>query len=127
VYLYRAVDARGQTVDFRLSRKRDVAAAKAFFRKAVKTQGRVPGTITLILWVCQGRLSYLTRKEPVCRITLWPRSSTSRLVTGSFPPGSQRSDGIVSLAMAMSSNVSGRSARTAFPRRVDTNATHPWY
>jgi hypothetical protein len=47
VYLYRAVDARGQTVDFRLSPKRDVAAAKAFFRKAFKTQGRVPRTITL--------------------------------------------------------------------------------
>ena len=46
VYLYRAVDARGQTVDFRLSPKRDVAAAKAFFRKAFKTQGRVPRTIT---------------------------------------------------------------------------------
>jgi hypothetical protein len=33
---YRAVDARGQTVDFRLSPKRDVAAAKTFFRKAFK-------------------------------------------------------------------------------------------
>jgi transposase-like protein len=32
--LYRAVDARGKTVDFRLSPKRDVAVAKAFFRKA---------------------------------------------------------------------------------------------
>jgi transposase-like protein len=46
-YLYRAVDSHGNTIDFRLSRKRDVAAAKAFFRKAVKTQGRVPDTITL--------------------------------------------------------------------------------
>src|SRR4029077_12661730 len=47
VYLYRAVDGAGQTVDFRLSGKRDVAAAKAFFHKAVKTQGSAPGTITL--------------------------------------------------------------------------------
>jgi transposase-like protein len=43
VYLYRAV----KTVDFRLSSKRDVAAAKAFFRKAIKGQGSTPRTITL--------------------------------------------------------------------------------
>jgi transposase-like protein len=47
VYLYRAVDGAGQTVDFRLSGKRDVGAAKAFFRKAMKTQGSAPRTITL--------------------------------------------------------------------------------
>jgi transposase-like protein len=46
-YLYRAVDRDGNTVDFRLSRKRDVAAAKAFLRKALKTQGPVPLSITL--------------------------------------------------------------------------------
>ena len=47
VYLYRAVDREGNTVDFRLSPKRDVTAAKAFFRKALKTQGRAPKSITL--------------------------------------------------------------------------------
>ena len=46
VYLYRAVDREGKTVDFRLSARRDVAAAKAFFRKAVKSQG-APQSITL--------------------------------------------------------------------------------
>jgi len=46
-YLYRAVDRAGRTVDFRLSTRRDVAAAKAFFRKAVKGQRRAPKTITL--------------------------------------------------------------------------------
>ena len=47
VYLYRAVDSTGRTVDFRLSARRDVGAAKAFFRKAIKSQGLAPTTITL--------------------------------------------------------------------------------
>jgi transposase-like protein len=47
MYLYRAVDRDGKTVDFRLSSRRDVIAAKAFFRKAFKSQGSTPRTITL--------------------------------------------------------------------------------
>ena len=35
MHLYRAVDARGQTIDFRLSVKRDAAAARRVFRKAL--------------------------------------------------------------------------------------------
>src|SRR5271166_4563770 len=39
VYLYRAVDKEGCTVDFLLSRRRDMAAAKRFFSKATKQHG----------------------------------------------------------------------------------------
>jgi hypothetical protein len=45
--LYRAVDKAGQTVDFRLSKTRDVEAAKAFFSQAIRHEGRPPQTITL--------------------------------------------------------------------------------
>ena len=47
-YLYRAVDSRGQTIDFLLSGKRDAAAARRFFRKALKQSHTVrPRTITV--------------------------------------------------------------------------------
>jgi transposase-like protein len=46
-YLYRGVDKEGKTVDFLLRAKRDVAAAKAFFRRAFSAQGRLPHKITL--------------------------------------------------------------------------------
>jgi transposase-like protein len=46
-YLYRAVDGEGKTVDFLLRAKRDVAAAKAFFRRAFKSHGGLPRAITL--------------------------------------------------------------------------------
>ena len=46
MYLYRAVDERGRTVESHLSRQRDMNAAKAFFRKALKHHGQ-PRTITL--------------------------------------------------------------------------------
>src|SRR5271169_1341911 len=46
VYLYRTVDKEGCTVDFLLSRRRDMAAAKRFFSKAAKQHG-APRVITL--------------------------------------------------------------------------------
>ncbi|MDQ2947465.1 MAG: IS6 family transposase [Acidobacteriota bacterium] len=54
VYLYRAVDKGGKTVDFYLSRRRDVNAAKAFLRKAMKGQ-RAPTKITLDAYAASHR------------------------------------------------------------------------
>jgi transposase-like protein len=48
MYLYRAVDGRGQTIDFLLSAKRDAEAAKRFFRKALgQPHTADPRTITV--------------------------------------------------------------------------------
>ncbi len=47
-YLYRAVDSRGQTIDLLLSARRDAAAAKRFFRKALgQPHTADPRTITV--------------------------------------------------------------------------------
>src|SRR3954466_8424491 len=53
-YLYRAVDKQGRTVDFLLSAKRDVAAAKRFFQKAMKGNG-TPRVITLDAYAASHR------------------------------------------------------------------------
>jgi transposase, IS6 family len=48
MYLYRAVDSRGQTIDFLLSAMRDAEAAKRFFRKALAQPHTAnPRTITV--------------------------------------------------------------------------------
>ncbi|WP_032113966.1 IS6 family transposase [Candidatus Paracaedibacter symbiosus] len=46
VYLYRAVDKEGNTIDFLLRARRDAIAAKAFFRKAFKESGH-PDKVTV--------------------------------------------------------------------------------
>src|SRR6516165_7631170 len=53
-YLYRAVDKAGRTVDFFLSRNRDVNAAKTFLRNAMKTR-RPPIKITLDAYAASHR------------------------------------------------------------------------
>jgi transposase-like protein len=54
VYLYRAVDKDGKTVEFYLSLKRDVNAAKTFLRRAIKEQ-RMPTKITLDAYAASHR------------------------------------------------------------------------
>jgi putative transposase len=46
VYLYRAVDKFGDTIDFLLRAKRDAVAAKDFLKKAFKKNGR-PDKVTI--------------------------------------------------------------------------------
>ncbi len=46
VYLYRAVDKEGKTIDFMLSEKRDEPAARAFFEKAIGSSG-LPEKVTM--------------------------------------------------------------------------------
>jgi IS6 family transposase len=48
VYLYRAVDQRGQVIDVMVSHRRDPRAARAFFSRAsCGAQGLVPGCMTI--------------------------------------------------------------------------------
>jgi len=45
-YLYRAVDSAGDTIEFMLSAKRDLSAAKRFFKKLMRADHRrLPSTI----------------------------------------------------------------------------------
>ena len=47
-YLYRAVDKEGQTIEFMQSAKRDVSAAKRFFKKMMKAEhSRLPFSISV--------------------------------------------------------------------------------
>ena len=46
VYLYRATDKQGKTLDFMLSERRDEAAATAFFKRAVENNG-VPEKVVI--------------------------------------------------------------------------------
>tara|TARA_B100000780_G_scaffold271042_1_gene231553 strand:+ start:2584 stop:3102 length:519 start_codon:yes stop_codon:yes gene_type:complete len=45
-YLYRAIDKHGKTLDFMLSKRREKAAARLFFRCAIETNG-VPSRIAI--------------------------------------------------------------------------------
>lgn len=68
-YLYRAVDASGKTVGFRLSPRRNVASVKAFFRKALRSQRQSPETITLDIYAAPspGRSPISRARTASCR------------------------------------------------------------
>ena len=74
-YLCRAVDRAGRTVDFRLSAQRDVAAAKAFFRKAIRNQQRAPQTITLDGYAASHRAARELKAEGLLSEDMTLRSS----------------------------------------------------
>ena len=46
-FLYRAVDSTGQTIDFLLTDRRDVAAAKRFFRRALRNENGMPRVVNV--------------------------------------------------------------------------------
>ena len=65
-YLYRAVDKHGQTIDFLLRPDRGIAAAQAFFRKALDSNGgRFPRTVTLDAHVPSRSALWKLRREQV--------------------------------------------------------------
>jgi transposase-like protein len=64
LYLYRAVDKQGRTIDFLLRPDRGIAAAQSFLRKAVTTNnGRGPRKVTLDGHVPSRRALWLLRRE----------------------------------------------------------------
>src|SRR6266404_3607624 len=74
VYLYRAVDNTGQTVDFLLSEHRDIAAAKRFFARAIEKRG-VPERITLDGYAASHEAVAELQKEDVLPAELTVRTN----------------------------------------------------
>jgi transposase-like protein len=69
-YLYRAVDKQGQTVDSLLTAKRNAAAAKRFFEKAMR-HTTVPDKVTMDKSDAdQTALEHLNKEREVS-ITIW--------------------------------------------------------
>jgi transposase-like protein len=73
-YLYRAVDKVERTVDFYLSERRDVNAAKHFFRKAMKSVGS-PRVITLDAYAASHLAVRELKSEGRLPRRVWVRSS----------------------------------------------------
>jgi transposase-like protein len=74
VYLYRGVDKEGQTIDFFLSERRDIAAAKRFLQQAVEKHG-VPQKITLDGYAASHEAVAALQKEEMRPVNLIVRTS----------------------------------------------------
>lgn len=72
MYLYRAVDSVGDTVEFFFSEKRDLPATKRFIRKALKRHGR-PDRIVIVgsrtnreaIIACDGESRLRDQSQPI--------------------------------------------------------------
>ncbi|WP_432432218.1 DDE-type integrase/transposase/recombinase [Granulicella arctica] len=134
-YLYLVVDKAGQIVDFRLSRTRDVAAATAFFKKAIRHEGRPSQTITLDGYAASHRFLVpdvpalspsetevmpLNGDRPIphtCPVGVWlsiPCSTSARVTTRSFSSMTGRSFGHTQRDRAENTTMCGCSPTAIF-------------
>src|SRR5215471_1140344 len=74
VYLYRGVDKEGQTIDFFLSERRDMSAAKRFLQQAIAKRG-IPQKITLDGYAASHELVRELQQEGVLPAELRVRTS----------------------------------------------------
>ena len=111
-YLYRAVDSTGATIDFLLSARRDAAAAKRFFQKALRSVGHPRPRVINV----DGNPSYprvigeLKRARRTWTALPMPPCALPEQHRGAGPPSDQtasESQSRVSLLRCCSANHSG--------------------
>ena len=69
-YLYRALDKEGQTIEFRLSAKRDGSAVMRFFKKLMRAEHRrLPFTISIDKNAAYPEAFTFHRRNELCRRT----------------------------------------------------------
>lgn len=83
-YLYRAIDDDGNLVDSMLSEKRDMEAAKAFFRRALAAVGATPERVTT-----DGHTAYPRAIREVLGAAVVHQVSPGKFSNGAGPSGCQ--------------------------------------